>query len=551
MTRSLYVRIVATFLLVVVLSIALAFLLTNQLFKGSRGSVAQNYDDAFERIRQLHHVVEPSSLSGFLEEIADIEDMTILAVSSKGERISVGESAEELQRRVNGFRPPGVLPWLERRGVEATNGVSANDSIEVETRGSSTGTIDESASASDFDNEYSGIRSQRETAAEADSSRPADAANSGDAADKAVPAESWTGEGSPRIWGYRSGLPPRQPSVGESIGRLVTLDGEQWSIFLQHNRYPRNSNFILTTATLLLALLAIGSVLILFAARFLVRPIKHINDAALRMSSGNFAVRLPVKRRDELGELAGSMNTMAEGLSRIESMRQDFVANVSHEIQSPLTSIHGFAEALRADDVTIEEKERYVGIIQQESSRLSKLSDNLLKLSSLDSEQHPFHPAPYRLDRQLREIILAGEPVWQRKSLRVELQAEPLALTADTELMNGVWTNLLANSIKFTPSGGAIVIAAAEEDGVILVSVRDTGPGIPLEERERVFERFYKADPSRNRSIGGSGLGLSIARKIVELHGGTIGIVTEHGGPEGEPSSSQGACFVVRLPVQE
>jgi signal transduction histidine kinase len=548
MTRSLYVRIVATFLLVVVLSIGLAFLLANQMFKQSRGSLQQNYGDAFERIRQLHNVAEPSSLPRFLEEIADIEEMSILAINTKGERISVGEQAEELRKRVEGLRSSrpsrpspeggsmsggGALPELLTDDVkdnavsDLNEGRAAEEANESDSNGSEEDGSTGAADVQGGDSETAIAESETDVQTEA----------SGTAR-----AESMAD----RPWGFRPLLPPHAPSLGESIGRLVTLDGEQWSLFLQHNRYPRNSNFIVTASTLLLTLLLIGSILILFAARFLVRPIKTINDAALRMSGGNFSVRLPVKRRDELGILAHSMNTMADGLSRIETMRQDFVANVSHEIQSPLTSIHGFAEALRSVDVTEEERKRYVGIIQQESSRLSKLSENLLKLSALDAEQHPYRPLPYRLDRQLREATLACEPAWRGKPLRVELYAEELSLVGDAELLNVVWTNLLTNSIKFTPAGGSIAIGAAAVDEYISVTVQDTGPGIPPEARERIFERFYKADPSRDRNIGGSGLGLAIARKIVELHGGTIELRQEQ--TADVHNSDQGACFVVRLP---
>ncbi|MHA6481346.1 sensor histidine kinase [Paenibacillus sp. strain BS8-2] len=502
MIRSLYVRIVATFLLVVVLSIALAFLLTNQIFQQSHGSPNQNYHDAFERIRQLHNVAEPSSLPRFLEEIADMEEVSILAVSTTGEHIAVGEHAEELQRRIEGIQSTRKMEWLQ----------SDNKSE------------DGLREAWTLDATEESDRVERDTS-DTNSDKPV-----------------WS-------WGVRRLMPLPSPSLGEAIGRLVTQGGEQWSIFLQHNRYPRNSNFILTAAALLMSLLIIGSILILFAARFLVRPIKTINDAALQMSAGNFSVRLPVRRKDELGALAYSMNTMADGLSRIETMRQNFVANVSHEIQSPLTSIHGFAEALRSTDITEDEKSRYVGIIQQESNRLSKISENLLKLSALDAEQHPFRPMPYRLDRQLREALLACEPAWRSKSLHVELRAEEMTLIADAELMSVVWTNLLTNGIKFTPEGGAVVISMASSEKHILVTVQDTGPGISSESSERVFERFYKADSSRNRTVGGSGLGLAITRKIVELHGGTIELQQEHntGTLVDRP---QGACFIVKLPTK-
>ncbi|MNZ90390.1 Alkaline phosphatase synthesis sensor protein PhoR [compost metagenome] len=294
---------------------------------------------------------------------------------------------------------------------------------------------------------------------------------------------------------------------------------------------------------MLVTILVVGSFLIVIAARYLVKPLKLMTNAATRMAGGDFSVRLPVRRGDELGELADTMNRMALSLSQLETMRQDFVSSVSHEIQSPLTSIGGFAEALRDKEVTEEERERYISIIKQESNRLSRLSENLLNLASLDSQQHPYHPETYRLDRQLRDIVLACEPHWMGKKQMVELLMEETVISADKDQLSQVWMNLLANSIKFTPEEGVISFSLTERDGIAVVTISDTGIGIREEDRARLFERFYKGDASRERSRGGSGLGLSIAKRIVVIHNGTI---------ELDPNSDQsaGASFVVRLPLQ-
>lgn len=257
--------------------------------------------------------------------------------------------------------------------------------------------------------------------------------------------------------------------------------------------------------------------------------------------TGDFSVRLPARRGDELGELAQGMNKMALSLSQLEMMRQDFVSNVSHEMQSPLTSIGGFAEALRSEEVTGAERERYISIIKQESMRLSRLSENLLNLASLDSQQHPFHPQPYRLDRQLRDVVLACEPQWMAKRQTVELLMEETVITADRDQLNQVWMNLLANSMKFTPEDGKIFLSLSEQNGSIVVRITDTGIGVHEEDRERIFERFYKGDLSRDRSQGGSGLGLSIAQTIIHIHGGTIAL-------DLGADQLTGASFMIKLP---
>lgn len=457
MIRSLYVRIAATFLLVVLVSIALSFVLTSQLFKQhSRGELREHLGETIERIRQLYDVSAPDSLGPFLDEMAILQKVSIVAVNGRNERIAAGEHGEAM---------------LEGKTADRL--------------------------------------------AIAVSGKPGHMA--------AVPA-----------------IPAQERLPGTpAIGRLVTQDGEEWTLFIRPNVAPQTSNFLVTVSTLIGSLLVIGSILIVIAARYLVKPIKQINAAALRMAAGDFSIRVPANRSDELGELANSMNTMAYGLSRIERMRQDFIANVSHEIQSPLTSINGFAEALRSDAATDEERRRYVGIIQQESARLSKMSENLLKLSSLDSQHHPFHPKPYRLDRQLRQVALANEPAWLAKGLNVELYTEALEITADEDLLSQVWHNLLANSIKFTPPGGSIAIVLKASDGCAETHVLDTGIGIPEEDRDRVFERFYKADPSRNRNAGGSGLGLAIAAKIAELHRGEIALGEPKGNTDWELALQQ------------
>ncbi len=231
---------------------------------------------------------------------------------------------------------------------------------------------------------------------------------------------------------------------------------------------------------------------------------------------------------------------MAVNLKAMEEMRQEFVSNVSHEIGTPLTSIGGFAKALKDEKLPQELRERYLTIIETECARLSKLSDNLLKLAALDSERYPLQLAAYRLDRQLASVILAIEPQWESKNIDVSLEAQEVELAADEDLMSQVWMNLLINAIKFTPLGGQIQVSLERSENGVAVSISDNGVGIAEEDQPRIFERFYMADQSRNRSAGGSGLGLSIVHKIVEMHGGAITVSSKYG---------EGAQFNVSLPL--
>jgi two-component system phosphate regulon sensor histidine kinase PhoR len=261
-----------------------------------------------------------------------------------------------------------------------------------------------------------------------------------------------------------------------------------------------------------------------------------------RIAKGDFNVVLDDKKDyGDFGEIVQSINVMASELSQMETMRQDFISNVSHEIQSPLTSIRGFARALQEEKLSVESRRHYLDIIEAESTRLSGLSDNLLKLSALESGSFPFENQLYRLDKQLREMILASEPQWLEKNIEVEAELEEMNVYAVKDLMSQVWTNLLHNSIKFTPPNGCIHIGLRVVDARIVVEIQDSGIGISEEDLPRIFERFYKADKARSASGGGSGLGLSLVKKIVELHEGHITV---------NSSVGEGTIFKASLPLR-
>ncbi|GAA0399334.1 HAMP domain-containing sensor histidine kinase [Paenibacillus motobuensis] len=325
------------------------------------------------------------------------------------------------------------------------------------------------------------------------------------------------------------------------IGLPFQIDGERQALFLRPS--SRNeSTLIHLMLTIFLFVLVTGSACILIAAIYVVKPIKTLTAATKRLAQGDFDVELGVKRKDELGTLAQSFNEMAVGLKQLEQMRQDFVSNVSHEIQSPLTSISGFAKALKdMSSISEDERAQYLDIILEESGRLSRLSDNLLKLASLDSNHHPLEYATFNLDEQIRQVVVNCEPLWSEKNLDIDLDLPQAAeITADKDQLNQVWTNLLGNSIKFTPEGGLIHFQLKTRMDGYTVTLSDSGIGIAPEQLGRVFERFYMTDRSRNRSGGGNGLGLAIVKKIVALHQGDIHMESKVG---------QGTKVVVHLPA--
>jgi two-component system phosphate regulon sensor histidine kinase PhoR len=261
------------------------------------------------------------------------------------------------------------------------------------------------------------------------------------------------------------------------------------------------------------------------------------------MSRGDFNVSVDNNPHNgPFVELVDSINNMAVELGQLEKMRQEFISNVSHEIQSPLTSISGFSRALQNEQISPAERKHYLEIIEAESTRLSKLSDNLLKLSSLESQHHPFEPKSYRLDKQIRNHILACEPQWVEKDIEMDIELEVVTLTADEDLLSQVWTNLIHNAIKFTPIGGTIRVHVTSSGKEARIRISNNGVCISEEDQAHIFERFYKADKSRNRTSGGNGLGLSIVKKIIDMHKGSISVDSE---PEKETT------FTVRLSLPE
>ncbi|WP_206110045.1 sensor histidine kinase [Paenibacillus albicereus] len=283
-----------------------------------------------------------------------------------------------------------------------------------------------------------------------------------------------------------------------------------------------------------------------FIQRHNIELFKAIFDALSRISRGDFSVQValprPYDEYDEFSRLVQGINDMAADLGRMETMRQDFISNVSHEIQSPLTSIRGFARALQDEQLPPEQRRRYLAIIEEESERLSRLSDHMLRLASLDSEHHPFRPARMRLDGQLRAAALTLEPLWSAKEQELEVQADPLEIEADEDLLRQVWTNLIHNAVKFSPERERISISLVRDGDEAVAEVANTGAPIPRESLPHLFERFYKVDKSRTREGGGSGLGLAISRKIVELHGGSIAASSDE---------EAGTALTVRLPLRQ
>ena len=286
--------------------------------------------------------------------------------------------------------------------------------------------------------------------------------------------------------------------------------------------------------------IAIAIIITFFFSQRITSPIRTLSRTAKLLGKGDFSQRVYIKSRDEVGELAETFNTMASDLERTEKLRKNMVADVAHELRTPLTNVSGYLEAIK--DGVVQPDAATIASLSEETALLSHLVDDLQELALSDAGE-------LKLNRQLEDI----RPLIEQsiKMVQVKAQSKNLEIKAELEdslppvnidyyRLSEVLRNLLTNAIKHTPEGGKITIIAKEETNSLKIDVVDTGEGIPASELPNLFERFYRVDKSRARTGGGSGLGLSIAKRIVEGHGGTIGVLSEEG---------QGSDFFFSLPL--
>jgi len=272
----------------------------------------------------------------------------------------------------------------------------------------------------------------------------------------------------------------------------------------------------------------------LLLSRALTRPIQQLTLAADEVARGDLERQVPVRSADEIGRLGQAFNRMIAQLRATERMRTDFVSNVSHELRTPLTAVKGLVETLRdgaVDDRQV--RDRFLATIEDETDRLIRLVNDLLVLSKADSQALKLKQEPLDVRDLVERSVHKLAPQVEEKGILVEVGAseEPQWVLADADRIEQVLVNLLDNAIKYSPEGGRITVAIDDggAPGLVGVAVRDEGVGIPTDDLPRVFERFYRVDRARSRDGGGSGLGLSIAKAIVEAHGGEITLRSEEG----------------------
>ena len=274
-----------------------------------------------------------------------------------------------------------------------------------------------------------------------------------------------------------------------------------------------------------------------FAVWNIFRPLSDLSKSTRKIAEGDYSVRLEYKGRlKELAESFENFNYMAQELSSIEMIRNDFIANVSHEFKTPLSSLNGYLTLLQDSSLSDAERSEYFSKAFFSIEKLNDLTDNILRLSKLENQVSLDEPTSYRLDEQLREAIVLLEPKWSRKDISFELDLPELTICSQRTLLFQVWTNLLSNAIKFSREDSSVTVKIEESEHHYKVYISDTGIGMTEEEQRHIFDKFYQADTSRQAQ--GNGLGLALCKEIVAKCGGRIYVTSKPG---------EGSVFLVSL----
>ena len=288
-----------------------------------------------------------------------------------------------------------------------------------------------------------------------------------------------------------------------------------------------------------------GILLVSLLSRRLLTSVRRLTAAAQKLGQGDLSQRVTVSGRDEIGELTSTFNAMAEGLENAERQRRNMVADVAHELRTPLSNIRGYVEAVR--DGVLEADAETIESIHRQTMYLSKLVEDLRLLAETEAADFQLDLEPGLLEEVVSRSVEAFRPQAQSKAIelafnagadRAELSGRLVSI--DRTRIEQVMNNLLQNAVEHTTEGGRIDVSVAESDETVSVTVADTGEGITSEDLPHVFDRLYRADPSRTRSTGGAGLGLTIAKQLIEAHGGTIRV---------ESTEGEGSRFTLTLPL--
>ncbi len=307
----------------------------------------------------------------------------------------------------------------------------------------------------------------------------------------------------------------------------------QMGLLNQHNRNP-----LAPIIFLLFISVIIGTSISLFVAKKILKPITNFSNATDEVAKGNFDIEInessPIK---EIRDLSKNFNIMVHELSSIETLRNDFIVNVSHEFKTPIATIEGYATLLQGNSLSDDEYKEYTQMIIHSARQLNTLSGNILSLSKLENQELIMEKDLYRLDEQIRHAVLMLESEWSLKDIDFQIDLVKTEFCGNEGLLLQVWLNLIGNAIKFTANGGTIYISLSKENSSIVFTIADTGIGIDNEIINHIFDKFYQGDTTRKTE--GNGLGLALVKRIIDLSEGNITVSS---------CLDKGTTFCVNLP---
>ena len=327
-----------------------------------------------------------------------------------------------------------------------------------------------------------------------------------------------------------------------AYGTKNIINGQEYYIYVQKDTSGQKSAIANSAILILGCVFLTGSIVFLVIADIIVKPLTRLTNAIKELSNGNYNVRVDNVGQDEISKLNQGFNQMARQLAKQDETRQKFISDISHEFQTPLTSIQGFANILKEEDLPKEQRVKYANIILYNSKRLSSLAKNMLQLTLLDREEIELELTNYSLVEQMNRVISTQENQAMEKNIEIvfEMPKKEIFIEGDEQRLEQVWTNIISNAIKYTNEGGLITITMKKNSKDIEISIEDTGIGMSKEVVSHIFERFYREDKARN--VEGNGLGLAIVKSIVDLHHGKIDILSQ---------VDVGTNFIVRLPIEK
>lgn len=333
----------------------------------------------------------------------------------------------------------------------------------------------------------------------------------------------------------------RSEGIISQYAKAFKIDNQTYVITVQKDFSATKDIFMKSYTSAAIIFMMTGSIVFLIVADIIVKPISRLTKVTDELAKGNYKVRVNYEGKDEISSLYASFNQMAVRLAKQETIRQQFISDVSHEFQTPLTAISGFATILKNENLTDEQRKKYADIILFNSNRLSHLSKNMLQLTLLDGEDTALDKTEFPLIEQLNRVIEMEYNAALSKDIEIEFihPKKEFIIEADESRMEQVWINLLSNAIKYTNEHGVVTVEVRRTPTELQVRFEDTGVGMSQDAISHIFERFYRQDKSR--TIEGNGLGLSIVKRIIDLHHYKIDV---------ESQEDVGSVFTVYIPYE-